>query len=92
MDPERRRVYYSGNVQGVGFRFTCHSLARGFDVYGYVRNLSCGRVELVIEGNPLELDKFSEAIHQEMGHFIRGIVVESVPHSTDRLSDFVIRH
>jgi len=52
MHRERRRLYYSGHVQGVGFRYTCQSLARGFDVAGYVRNLPCGRVELVVEGDP----------------------------------------
>ena len=52
MPRERRRVVFSGRVQGVGFRFTCQSLARGFDVAGYVRNLADGRVELVAEGEP----------------------------------------
>ena len=30
----RRRVHFSGRVQGVGFRFTCQSLARGYEVAG----------------------------------------------------------
>ena len=54
----RRRVHFSGRVQGVGFRFTCQSLARGFDVAGHVRNLADGRVELVAEGESSELDAF----------------------------------
>jgi acylphosphatase len=92
MHRERRRLYYSGQVQGVGFRYTCQSLARGFDVSGYVRNLPCGRVEMVAEGDPQELDNFSNSIQQEMGHFIRDVVIECVPHPPDSLSGFTIRH
>jgi acylphosphatase len=92
MHRERRRLYYSGQVQGVGFRYTCQSLARGFDVAGYVRNLPCGRVELVAEGDPQELDAFSTSIRREMGQFIRDVATESVPHPTDSLSGFTIRH
>ena len=39
-----------GRVQGVGFRYTVRSLAVGFDVTGFVRNLPDGRVHLVVEG------------------------------------------
>ena len=92
MHRERRRLYYSGQVQGVGFRYTCQSLARGFDVAGYVRNLPCGRVELVAEGDPQELDNFSASVQREMGHFIRDVATEFVPHPTDPLSGFTIRH
>lgn len=49
-DAVRRRVLYSGRVQGVGFRMTCAELARGFDVGGFVRNLPDGTVELEAEG------------------------------------------
>ena len=41
---ERRTVYYSGHVQGVGFRYETRSLANQFDVTGFVQNLDDGRV------------------------------------------------
>ena len=44
----RLTIYYSGRVQGVGFRFTTKSVAAGYDVVGTVRNLVDGRVELVV--------------------------------------------
>jgi acylphosphatase len=44
------QVYYSGNVQGVGFRYTVKSVATGFEVTGMVRTLPDGRVHLVAEG------------------------------------------
>ena len=62
MDRCRLQVYYSGRVQGVGFRYTVQKLAAGFEVVGLVRNLDDGRVELVAEGERAELEAFREAI------------------------------
>lgn len=46
----RKRIYFSGRVQGVGFRFTAEGLARRLGLTGYVRNLRDGRVELEVQG------------------------------------------
>ncbi|MBL69811.1 MAG: acylphosphatase [Verrucomicrobiales bacterium] len=62
MERERLHVYYEGRVQGVGFRWTVREVATGFDVTGWVRNLSDGRVELVAEGAREELEAFQAAI------------------------------
>jgi acylphosphatase len=61
---ERRRlnIYYSGRVQGVGFRYTVKNVAAGFEIAGLVRNLPDGRVELVAEGVRAELAAFRDAI------------------------------
>jgi acylphosphatase len=56
------QIFYSGHVQGVGFRFTVKSVATGFEVTGVVRNLPDGRVELVAEGERSELEAFRAAI------------------------------
>jgi acylphosphatase len=50
---KRYEVYYSGRVQGVGFRANARYLARRYPVTGFVRNLPDGRVHLVVEG-PVE--------------------------------------
>jgi acylphosphatase len=92
MQREWRRVYYSGRVQGVGFRFTAQHLARGFDVAGYVQNLPDGRVELVAKGDPAEVDGFLEAVRDAMGRYIRDVEIESSPPSPTPLTGFVIRH
>ena len=66
------QVFYSGRVQGVGFRYTVKSVASGFDLTGTVRNLIDGRVELLCEGVQDELDAFREAIRQSgLEHFIQ---------------------
>ena len=65
-------IFYSGHVQGVGFRYTVKSVAAGFEIVGIVRNLIDGRVELVGEGPREELDAFRNAIRDAgLDHFIR---------------------
>ncbi len=72
MSRTRLRIYYSGRVQGVGFRYTVKTVAQGFEVTGTVRNLPDGRVELVAEGNAAELEAFRQAIRDAgMGGLIR---------------------
>lgn len=67
---ERRRIHYSGNVQGVGFRYSARSIAKGFAVVGFVKNLPDGRVQLVAEGAAKELDGFLAAIRERLGDYI----------------------
>ena len=56
------QVFYEGNVQGVGFRYSVKQVAKGFDVIGWVRNLADGRVELQASGGASELAAFLDAI------------------------------
>ena len=92
MPRDRRRVYYSGSVQGVGFRFTAQSLARGFDVAGFVRNLADGRVELMAEGDSGVLDAFLASIQTEMDTYITSVRTESELPGDYPLMGFSIRH
>lgn len=65
------QIFYSGTVQGVGFRYNVKSTATGFEVTGIVRNLSDGRVELIAEGAKPELEAFRVAIRDSgLDHFI----------------------
>lgn len=88
--PSRYSVLFSGNVQGVGFRFTTIAIAKHYDVCGYVRNLPSGQVELVAEGNFDELDRFLAAIRQRMQDFIRDVEIDQSP-ATSEFSSFTIR-
>ena len=70
------QILYSGQVQGVGFRYTVRSVANGFDVTGSVRNLPGGGVELIAEGAKDELEAFRGAIRESgLDHFIRDEVI-----------------
>jgi acylphosphatase len=58
------QVFYEGNVQGVGFRWSVRHAAKGFDVTGWVRNLRDGRVELQVNGAEEEVRAFLDNIAQ----------------------------
>lgn len=64
MSRVRLQIYYSGRVQGVGFRYTVKSLAPGYELSGVVRNLADGRVELTVEGEKSELEAFHLAVRE----------------------------
>ena len=92
MSKVRRRAYYSGRVQGVGFRFTSQRLASDRAVGGYVRNLPDGRVELLAEGDRAEVDALLDAVRRRMGGHIRDVQVVDEPPDDPPLSEFTIRH
>jgi acylphosphatase len=62
MERSRLHIFYTGHVQGVGFRYTVKALVPGFEVTGTIANLPDGRVELVAEGAREELRAFQQAI------------------------------
>lgn len=73
MKRSRMQIFYTGHVQGVGFRYTVKTVATGFEVTGTVRNLLDGRVELIAEGQREELEAFRRAIPEAgLDRFIRG--------------------
>lgn len=64
-------VFFSGHVQGVGFRYLALQVARGYDVAGFVQNLPDGRVQLGVEGTADEVRQFIAAVQERMEGFIR---------------------
>jgi acylphosphatase len=87
---ERRTYHFSGHVQGVGFRYTTEDIAARFNVKGYVRNLPDGRVELVMEGPPEEMDGVLESLRERLDRFIRKIDLNTAP-ATGEFREFEIR-
>ena len=53
----RVHIFVSGKVQGVYFRQNTSLKAQELDIVGWVRNLSDGRVESVMEGLEVNIDK-----------------------------------
>ena len=88
---ERREVFYSGRVQGVGFRYCARDVAEGFAVSGYVRNLPDGRVHLIVEGGVREVRSFLDELAARME---RNIVSASEEQraATGEFAGFVVRH
>lgn len=66
-------VFFSGRVQGVGFRYLTLQVAKGFEVSGCVMNLPDGRVQLEAEGTPEEVRAFIAAVQERMEGCIRKV-------------------
>lgn len=64
MSLKRLEAFFTGKVQGVGFRYTASQVIRGFDLQGTVRNLNDGRVELILEGEEAEILAYLEALEE----------------------------
>lgn len=70
---KRLHAYYSGSVQGVGFRFTAERVAIGLGLKGWVRNLGDGRVEIELEGPEAALQEFLRKVDSVFREYIRDI-------------------
>ncbi len=64
-------VFFSGRVQGVGFRYAALQVAKEFEVAGYVMNLPDGRVQLEAEGRADEVEAFITAVGERMHGYVR---------------------
>ena len=74
-------IYFSGRVQGIGFRYTVQDIATQQKVYGWVRNLSDGSVEVLAEAEEDTLKSFLEQINQHFSRYIREVNTEWLPAS-----------
>lgn len=87
---KQAHIFYSGSVQGVGFRFTAVSLADKLKVKGWVKNLADGRVEIVAQGKESILKDYISSIN---GCFQNCISSQDVSWSDaeDAFGDFRIK-
>lgn len=72
-DVHHETVFFSGRVQGVGFRYSTVQVAKEFEVTGFVQNLPDGRVQLEAEGEPDEVNRFVAAVEERMHGLIRRV-------------------
>ena len=68
---KRAHIFYSGYVQGVGFRYTARRVALRNGVVGWVKNLADGRVEFMAEGSEKDLNMTLDSIQQTFSSCIR---------------------
>ena len=91
VETKRCACYYTGRVQGVGFRYTVNNIAMQHAVRGFVRNLPDGRVEVVVEGAGEEIEQLCTEICDRMDGFIRHVDTSELP-PTGEFRQFSIRH
>ena len=75
----RKHMIFSGEVQGVGFRYTAYMAARELGLTGWVANRADGRVEMEIQGTQNEILFLVEKIKHGKWIEIRGIEEEQIP-------------
>ena len=80
-----KRLLITGNVQGVGYRWYTRGLAEGFQLKGWVRNKSDGRVEIVVDALP---DAFLDRLKAFEG--VDDVAVAEFS-PDEKLEDFKIR-
>lgn len=72
-------VFYSGQVQGIGFRYTLQDIANYHKVLGWVKNLDDARVEAVAEAEEEVLNTFLQRINQHFSRYIKEVNLEWLP-------------
>lgn len=65
----RKHIYFSGRVQGVGFRYRAKYLAEPLGLTGWVENLWDGRVEMELQGEEEAISAFLNQLRRQ--RFIR---------------------
>jgi len=88
---KRVQVIYSGQVQGVGFRYTVKEAASGYEIGGFVKNLTNGDVEVVAEAQEPDITRFLADIETEMGRFIESRSL-SWDRATGEFDGFSVRY
>ena len=68
---KRVHVYYSGMVQGVGFRYITRQVADELAVSGWVKNLSDGRVEVEAEADEDVLLYYLQRVKDYFSRYIQ---------------------
>jgi acylphosphatase len=86
-----RKYFFSGRVQGVGFRWTTRGIAARFSVRGYVKNLKDGRVEMVARGEPAIVTAFANAVATHFEENLHSTECVEM-NSPEEFSGFTIRH
>jgi acylphosphatase len=83
-------AFYSGRVQGIGFRFTARRIAEELKISGWSRNLSDGRVEIMAEADEENLRDFLSKVNSAFSRYIQGVEIDWEP-ATGEFCDFNIR-
>lgn len=86
----RRHIVFSGNVQGVGFRYRAYHAAQSLRLTGWVRNEWDGTVEMEVQGSPDSINKMIGMINQGTFVLIENIDMKTIP-VDEQERDFRIR-
>ena len=75
MSIKRKRIIFSGRVQGVGFRYRAAYAAESLGLTGWVRNEWDETVSMEVQGEEELIDKLVDRVYNERYIRIEGISV-----------------
>ena len=75
----RRRLVFTGDVQGVGFRWRARHAAQAVGATGWVRNERDGSVTMELQGSEEQLERVLETLERGLYIRIERIETERVP-------------
>lgn len=82
----RKHIYFSGRVQGVGFRYSAIHLARPLGLTGWVENLWDGRVEMEVQGDEDAIAELLRGLRTQRFIIIDDIEIRTIPLVEDERS------
>ena len=75
----RKHIVFTGQVQGVGFRWRARQAAQLYDCTGWCRNEWDGSVTMEIQGSGDAIDRVIQSIRDGRYVWIQGMDVTEIP-------------
>ena len=80
----RKHIYFSGDVQGVGFRYRSFYIAQSLGLAGWVENLWDGRVEMEVQGSEVSIREMLARIQQQRWINVADMEITEIPCEEER--------
>ena len=75
----RKHIFFSGDVQGVGFRYRSFYIAQSLGLSGWVENLWDGRVEMEVQGSEASIREMLDRIQQQRWINVADMEITEIP-------------
>ena len=75
----RKHSYFSGDVQGVGFRYRSCYIAQSLGLTGWVENLWDGRVEMEVQGDENSIRQMLVQIQKQRWIEVNHMEIMEIP-------------
>ena len=74
-----KHIYFSGEVQGVGFRYRSCYIAQSLGLTGWVENLWDGRVEMEVQGDENSIQQMLVQIQKQRWIEVNHMEIMEIP-------------
>ena len=80
----RKHIFFSGDVQGVDFRYRSFYIAQSLGLAGWVENLWDGRVEMEVQGSEASIREMLDRIQQQRWINVTDMEITEIPCEEER--------